>query len=33
MLTAPVRGNGEAPGRQEISYGRRPKFEQGSGRR
>ena len=33
MLAAPVRGNGEAPGRQEISYGRRPKFEQGSGRR
>ena len=33
MLTAPVRGNGEAPARQEISYGRRPKFEQGSGRR
>lgn len=33
VLPAPVRGNGEPAKPQEMSYGRRPKFEQGSGRR
>ncbi len=33
VLPLPVRGNGEAASRQEITYGRRPKFNQGSGRR
>lgn len=33
VLSAPVRGNGEAASPQKMTYGRRPKFEQGSGRR
>ena len=33
VFSAPVRGNGEPAEPQKMTYGRRPRFEQGSGRR
>ena len=33
VFSAPVRGNGEPANPPKMTYGRRPKFEQGSGRR